>query len=326
MARKLACLLFDQPSTLMALGDQMYEVLAQMAGLIICGIFWRIKQPMGLAADDVRIRLTSVVYNLLLPALVLLVLWRAPLDLDVIKIAIVAAAGVIAGMLLARVVYGWMSVPGSVAGAMILASAFPNATYLGLPVLENTLGEWSRPVAIQYDLFACTPLLLTVGMMVGAAYGDGEKEKHPLLAVLKVPPLWAAIIALLLNISSVPLPNIIEGWLAMMAAAVIPLMLIALGMGLRWGNFTRSRIPIMVPVAVIQLILMPILVFWLAQVLELQGELLAAVVLEAAMPSMVLGLVICDRFKLDTALYASVVTLTTGLSMITLPIWLEILI
>lgn len=310
----------------MAVGDLMYEVLAQMAGLIICGIFWRIKQPMGLAADDVRIRLTSLVYNMLLPALVLLVLWRAPLDLNVIKIAIIAAAGVIIGMLLARVIYGWMTVPGSVAGAMILASAFPNATYLGLPVLENTLGEWSRTVAIQYDLFACTPLLLTIGMMVGAAYGSGEKEKHPLMAVLKVPPLWAAIIALLLSAFTVPMPNIVEGWLSMMAGAVIPLMLIALGMGLRWENFTLSGLPVMMPVAVIQLLLMPIAVFWLAQALDMQGQLLTAVVLEAAMPSMVLGLVICDRFKLDTALYATVVTLTTGLSMITLPIWLEILI
>ena len=47
---------------------------------------------------------------------------------------------------------------------------------------------------------------------------------------------------------------------------------------------------------------------------------------EAAMPCMVLGLVICDRFKLDTALYASVVTFTTALSMISLPVWFEILI
>ncbi len=303
----------------------MYEVLAQMAGLIACGIFWRIKQPMGLAADDVRIRLTSLVYNLLLPALVLLVLWRAPLNLDVVKIAIVAAAGVLTGLLLGGVIYGWMKVPGTVAGAMIIASGFPNATYLGLPVLETTLGEWSRSVAIQYDLFACTPLLLTVGMLIGAAYGEGEKDQHPLRAVLKVPPLWAAIIAIALNTAAVPMPSVVEGWLSMMAGAVIPLMLIALGMGLQWKNFTLASLPIMAPVIVIQLLLVPVLVLWLSQQLGLDGELLAAVVLEAAMPCMVLGLVICDRFKLDTALYASVVTLSTGLSILSLPIWFEIL-
>ncbi len=303
----------------------MYEVLAQMSGLILCGIFWRIKQPMGLAADDVRIRLTSLVYNMLLPALVLLVLWTAPLDLNVVKIAMVASASIIVGMLLARIVYGWMPVTGVVMGTMIIASGFPNATYLGLPVLVNTFGEWSSTIAIQYDLFSVTPLLLTIGMMVGATYGQSDIKESALKSILKVPPLWAAILAVTLNLLNVPLPSLIDGWLSMMANAVIPLMLIALGMGLRWESFTLSSLPIMAPVVVIQLILMPIMVLYLGESLGLQGELLAAVVLEAAMPSMVLGLVICDRFKLDSALYASVVTLTTGLSIITLPIWLELL-
>jgi len=36
---------------------------------------------------------------------------------------------------------------------------------------------------------------------------------------------------------------------------------------------------------------------------------------------MVLGLVICDQFNLDTALYAVTVTVTTALSLLTLPLW-----
>jgi len=44
-------------------------------------------------------------------------------------------------------------------------------------------------------------------------------------------------------------------------------------------------------------------------------------VLEAAMPSMVLGLVLCDRFRLDTTLYALAVTVTTLLSLLSLPLW-----
>jgi len=33
--------------------------------------------------------------------------------------------------------------------------------------------------------------------------------------------------------------------------------------------------------------------------------------------------VICDRFKLDVSLYAEAVTLTTLLSLLTLPLWLQ---
>jgi predicted permease len=43
--------------------------------------------------------------------------------------------------------------------------------------------------------------------------------------------------------------------------------------------------------------------------------------MEAAMPSMVIGIVLCDRYGLDTGLYAAAVTLTTLLSLFTLPVW-----
>lgn len=302
----------------------MYEVLAQMAGLIICGVFWRAAQPLGLAADDARRTLTSLVYVMLLPALVLDVLWRAPLSLDVVKVAAVAATGVLGAMLLAWLVYRVLGTTRTVAGAMILAAAFPNATYLGLPVLEQTLGPWARSIAIQYDLFACTPLLLTLGVAVARSHGEGN-EPFSWKSLLNIPPLWAAIIALTLNALSVPAPAAVSGLLHMMGSAVVPLMLIALGMGLIWSNFRLASLPVMIPVLLIQLLLMPLLAWWLGGALGLSGQVLTGVVLEAAMPSMVLGMVICDRYGLDAGLYATVVTVSTAMAMFTLPLWFAVL-
>ena len=59
----------------------------------------------------------------------------------------------------------------------------------------------------------------------------------------------------------------------------------------------------------------------LTLLLGMDGPLRMAVVLEAAMPSMVLGLVLCDRFGLDTHLYAEIVVLTTALAALSLPAW-----
>lgn len=39
------------------------------------------------------------------------------------------------------------------------------------------------------------------------------------------------------------------------------------------------------------------------------------------MPSMVLGVVFCDRYALDTGLYGITVTLSTALNLFTLPLW-----
>ena len=50
---------------------QIYQVLAQTAALILCGVVWRRLRPFGLDIGDTRRVLSSVVYGLLLPALVL---------------------------------------------------------------------------------------------------------------------------------------------------------------------------------------------------------------------------------------------------------------
>jgi predicted permease len=49
--------------------------------------------------------------------------------------------------------------------------------------------------------------------------------------------------------------------------------------------------------------------------------LINQVVIVAAMPTMIFGIVISERYHLDTELYAAAVTVTTLFSLITLPVW-----
>jgi predicted permease len=294
----------------------MEKVLWQMALMIALGVGWRWVRPWGLDADLTRRAVTGLVYTVLLPALVLLVLWRAPLGADAARTALAAAGGVLFGKALGA--------ERAVTGALVLAAAFPNATYLGLPVLEKALGTWARSVAIQYDLFACTPLLMTVGILFARMHGDGGNGEHPLVSLLKVPPLWAVGVAVALNLGGVPLTPGLEGLLSSLGNSVPPLMLIALGMGLTWGAVGRKQVLLLAPAIGIQLVLVPLVVWGLAAGLGLSGDLLTGVVLEGAMPCMVLGIVICDRFGLDAGLYAAAVTLSTVLSLVTLPVWFDL--
>ncbi len=303
----------------------MYEVIGQAAILIVCGVLWRIFTPQGLDADSLRNSLTSVVYVLLLPALVLVVLWRASLSLDALRVALLAMLGIGVGMASAWLWFRRSRPAGAALGALLLAAAFPNATYMGLPVLEASLGSWARAVAIQYDLFACTPLLLSVGVMMAQHYGGVGNRAHPLHNLMRVPPLWAAILGVGLNLGGVPLPTLLGGVMDMLAAGVVPLMLFSLGLGLRWGAGWGQRLSLVLPVVIIQLLLTPLLVWGASDITGLGGTVRTAVVLEAAMPSMVLGIVLCDRYRLDSSLYAMAVTLSTALSVFTLPMWFNLL-
>ena len=299
----------------------MFDVLLQMAGLILCGTLWRFFRPGDIEPDLLRRGLSSLVYHLLLPALVLGVLWQAPLGSQSLWIVFLAFSGVLFGLGL-----GWLScriwhLRPAVTGAVILAAAFPNATYLGLPVLEATLGTWSRAVAIQYDLFACTPLLLSAGVLIARHYGHKAQHERFLRGLFKVPPLWAALLALGLNLAGVEQPALLEEWLLRLGQGVSLLMLLALGMSLQWDNSRWKTLPTLLPVLLIQLLLTPALVWLLGSGSDLEPRVLQAVVLEAAMPSMVIGIVLCDRFGLDTTLYATTVTVTTAASLLSLPLW-----
>ncbi|NOZ38135.1 MAG: AEC family transporter [Gammaproteobacteria bacterium] len=307
----------------------MFETLLQMIALIACGVGWRFFRPGKLSPEQVRLGLTESVYYLFLPALVLLVLWRTPIGLDSLKISLLAASGIIFALLVSGLACRLCRMPAGISGAIILASAFPNATYLGLPVLQTTFGDWARSVAIQYDLFACTPLLFTVGVLVAEHYGKSDDGSDVRVGFLKrlarIPPLWAAIVGSGLNLLSVPLDSNLEIILNLLGNTVIPLMLVALGLSLQWRSISIQQIPPLIVVSGIQLLLTPLLVWQLAKVLGLDGDLLSAVVLEAAMPSMVLGLVLCDRFRLDTTIYALAVTVTTLLSLLSLPLWFDLI-
>ncbi len=302
----------------------MIEVLLQMGALIICGIVWRRVRPGKLEPMATRKVLTSLVYYLLLPALVLSVLWRADLGTGSLMIAGAAAVAVVIGMLVSLLICRACKTGSAQAGALILAATFPNATYLGLPVLEATFGPWARSIAIQYDLFACTPLLFTLGIWVAARLGTGDSsEPRGFAALLRIPALWAAMAAITLNVLAVPMPEVIKGFLQLLERGVVPLMLFSLGLSLEWRQSGWRVLPMVAPVVLIRMFVVPALVLAGLVMLgaDMSGEVRAAIIMESAMPCMVLGLVICDQFNLDTALYAVAVTVTTALSLVTLPLW-----
>ncbi len=301
----------------------MFEVLGQMAALVACGMGWRAFRPLGLAADTTRSVLTGLVYVLLLPALVLQVLWRTPLGLDSLRIAALGSGTMVGALLLTWWVCRLARVKRPTAGALVLAVAFPNVLYLGLPVLEATFGNWSRGVAVQIDLFAMEPVLFTLGVAAAQAHGHGGDGIHPVAALAKVPPLWAGLLGALLNVTGVAMPHWIQGLLGMLASGVIPLMLLSLGLSLSWSQVHRDNLPLVIPAVIARLLLIPLGAWYLSGPLGLAGSERVAAVLETAMPSMVLGLMLCDRYRLNTGLYAMTVTLSTVFSLVTLPLWLD---
>ncbi|CAA9892560.1 Transporter [Candidatus Methylobacter favarea] len=304
----------------------MTSTLIQMAVLIACGAVWRIIKPGSLSAEQTRPVLTTVVYYLFLPAMILEVLWTSKIGLQSLQYTLLGVASLFVGMLCIWLAGRAFKFENKQFGAMLLAAIFPNVTYLGLPVLEQTFGAWARSVAIQIDLFATSPVLFTAGIMAARHYGEDNSGKHPsVLSFLNAPPFWTAIIAVLLNLNNIAMPGWLAGILQKLSAGVVPIMLFSLGLALSWRAVTYRNLPFVLPVILIKMVLMPWFALWFVGLLTLGGGYKAAAVLDIAMPSMVLGIVFCDRYHLDSSLYAMAVTVTTALSLVMLPFWHGIL-
>ena len=304
----------------------MITTLIQMSLLISCGIVWRLLKPAGLEADQTRLVLTTVVYYLLLPAMVLHVLWQAKIGIQSLKFSQLSALSIFFGLAVMWLCGRLLKINNYRLGALVLAAGFPNVTYLGLPVLEQTFGPWARSIAIQMDLFAGLPLLFTVGILIARYFGEqGIESKKPIYTFLNTPPFWAAAVAVAMNILQISEPSWLSGVLQRLAGGVVPLMLFSLGLALNWQAISVRNLPYVVPVIVVKMLLMPLFAIWLNSYLDIKGEAKTAALLETAMPSMVLGIVFCDRYRLDASLYAMVVTVTTVLSLVILPFWYRVM-
>lgn len=299
----------------------MFTVMLQMSLLIAIGWLWQHVAPKHISALSHRRALTDLVFYILLPALVLNVIWTAPFNADTLKISLTAFSRLASAMLLMWLCCQFLKVTPAQKGALLLAAAFPNATNLGLPVTTEVLGDWTQVVVLNFDLFAFTPALFTFGMLLAQHYGNAQVKLHPLHELAKVPPLWALILASLLNILEIPQPVILQHALTSLADGVVPLMLIALGMSLRWDTLKPQFLPMIAAVCVIGLLIAPAVAMQVACFLAMPTGTFKAVVLLSAMPSMVFGVIVCERYQLDSALYAATVLVSSLLSILTLSSW-----
>lgn len=299
--------------------------MLQMSALIAIGIVWQRIAPKHITVLSHRRALTDLVFYILLPALVLDVMWQAPLNLTSVKISLTALSSIAVSLGLMWLVLNFLKVSNAQKGALLIAGTFPNSTYLGLPVTAQALGDWSQAIVLKYDLFACTPTVLTIGVLIAHHYGNTTSDIHPFRALLKVPPLWALLIAVLFNLANIPQPTAMHNALNILAGGVVPLMLISLGMSIRWDTFKLNYLPLLLPLCLVVLVIAPIVAYTTATALDVPADTLTVSVILAAMPTMIFGIVLCERFELDSGLYAAAVFLTTLLSIGTLTVWFNYL-
>lgn len=297
----------------------MTSVFLPLALIALLGVLLRQLIP---SMEDNRRAMNQMVLYVFLPALVFHSIMGAPIDRLFYEIPLVAASGVFACLAVGFLVFRFLPIPGPTKGAMILAAAFGNVTYFGLPVLLGTfIGEAAEvtEVAVLYEVTKSS-LNLTIGAMIAIAHGTDEAItfRKTALEALKLPPVWALAVAIAWKSSGLPCPAFVLHATALLATTVTGIMMLSLGMALK---FKPTRLMgLALPVAAIKLLLSPLVVALAVVPFGVTGIYRDAAILEGAMPSQLLSFIIAGRFKLDEETMAFVIMADTVLALVTLPL------
>lgn len=198
--------------------------------------------------------------------------------------------------------------------AVMLTAGFMNAGNYGLSVNLFAFGE---PALSQASLYFVTmgSLSYTLGVIL-ASMGTYPLTKA-LLGLLKLPFLYALLLALVFVRLKWALPLPLERTTSLLGDAAIPAMLILLGLQLeraRWGGQTLA----LGLTNGLRLVLSPLLAIWVSGWFGFQGVARQAGILEAAMPTAVMTTVLATEFDLEPSFVTTAVFTTTLLSPLTL--------
>ena len=275
-------------------------------------------------ADNAPETLNKVVLYLCLPAAVLLYVPRLQFDPSLFGLVLTPWLLMLATLVLVALGSRLLRIDRARQGVLLLCVALGNTSFIGYPMVRALLGEGALPYAVVYDQFGTFVLLSTFGLYVLAAYGGNSRPgvRQMLERVLRFPPVWALLFALLLMPAQPP--QWIAAALKMLADAMLPLVMLAVGLTIQL-RLPRAELPALGYGLLLKLVLLPAIALPLAWAFGLEGDALRVNVLESAMPSMITAAALAMMQGLAPRLAAALVGYGIVLSLLTLPAWVWLL-
>ena len=205
--------------------------------------------------------------------------------------------------------------------AMVLASAFGNVGFFGVPVLQFLFPDAHD--AIAYSAVFIVSLNL-MSWTVGSYVLTGDKRHVSLKRALVNPQTVTLVISLPLffaGVSESDLPetvNTIIGYLADMTA---PLCMIILGMRFALAPLVQLFKDYRVYIAsFVKILVFPLMVYLVLMPFEMDEMLRVSLVLLSGMPAATINLNLAELYGADQTTAANSILMSTVLSIITIPV------
>lgn len=284
------------------------ELLSVVAPVFIVALIGLIWARSGAHFDELSI--SRLVLNVGIPCL----LFRSLTTIDVPPASLAAMAGLAAAAMSAFAMTGLlvlkaMKLP---AHTFLGPLVFTNSGNLGLPVCLFAFGEPGLALGMAY--FAVSS---TCHVVLGGPLFSGTFSLQPLF---RSPLTWAVVITVGVVALGLPVPTWIARTTTLLGDIAIPLMLLTLGVSL--SNMHLKSLGRSVTLSFVRLGVGVSTGLVLTTLLEVDGLTRKVLILQASMPVGVLNYLFAHRYARTPEQVASLVLVSTLLSVVSIPVLL----
>lgn len=193
---------------------------------------------------------------------------------------------------------------------------FSNAGFMSLPLQQALLGDEGVFYGSTY-----VAIFNAVVWSYGLNLMSGEKSSFSIKKVLLNPGILSFTVSLIIFFFSIPLPKIIFEPISYIAALNTPLPMIVIGYHLASSDILKGFKDLKSIYALaLRLLILPLLILIGMYLCGLRGTLLVSLTICACAPTAAMTTMFSAKYNRDTELSVSLVSISTLLSLITMPL------
>ncbi len=302
--------------------SEIVTLLNSLVSLVFCMLMGYTGRKTKLINDEISTGLSNLLFYLTLPCLLISSMQKdftPELLTDSLIVFFVFLAVYAMGYVFCRILCPILGIPKDKWGIWLFGTAFPNVSYMGLPVVSGLYGSdgifYVTIICIAFNLF-----VFTFGDYIVLS-GLPKKGNSDIKHLLKNPPLIATFVGLLMFSFSLRLPTSLNNGLDMLGSITMPISMVIIGASLAKTSLVKTFLAGKLYFAVfVRLILVPV-IFYLILCPFIENQvLLGTITLIAAMPAASLTAIFAERLKCNVELASQYVAISTILCVITVPI------
>ncbi|WP_405267479.1 AEC family transporter [Methanobrevibacter sp.] len=267
--------------------------------------------------------LNKLVMYILLPCMIFSAISTADLSLlpklGILPFVIIASSlitGIVSYFILKK-----MGLDDITLWSVLVTIMIANTGFMGYPVTLGIFGQEGFLRAIFCDI-ATLCIFLMLSFILVMKFGGNTMTA--LKKIIFFPTLWAVILGLGFNFLNISIGPVLENTINYLGQGTIPLIMIVLGLSIEFDGITRSKSMIAFT-SVMKLAFFPAAAFLIASSIGLVDLQYNVSIIEAAMPSGMMSLLLAITYRLNHELTSDCVLINTVISLITLPLILMLL-